>query len=193
MVKSKKGLVISISIIAALLCIIGILSYRLYQKKDFIDPDVVGIINADQITALDNEYKERLALTKSNAETSNLNEEFADRWQKMSSEYYDLIFEIADKYEGYTNASKDLDFGKDLKQSLYASQNAWETYAQNRIDEERAALIMEYETGSIVPLLLSQFQYTLYRERAIELYNLYMNLSDQRTQWNVLGYNFLTQ
>lgn len=193
MVKSKKGLVVSISIIAALLCIIGVLSYRLYQKKDFIDPDVVGIINGDQITALDNEYKERLALTKSNAETSNLNEEFAERWQKMSSEYYDLIFEIADKYEGYTNASKDLDFGEDLKQSLYASQNAWETYAQNRIDEERAALIMKYETGSIVPLLLSQFQYTLYRERAIELYNLYMNLSDQRTQWNVLGYNFLTQ
>lgn len=193
MVKSKKGLVVSISIIAALLCIIGVLSYRLYQKKDFIDPDVVGIINGDQITALDNEYKERLALTKSNAETSNLNEEFAERWQKMSSEYYDLIFEIADKYEGYTDASKDLDFGEDLKQSLYASQNAWETYAQNRIDEERAALIMKYETGSIVPLLLSQFQYTLYRERTVELYNLYMNLSDQRTQWNVLGYNFLTQ
>lgn len=171
MSKTKRLFVIFVSVIVVLSSVIGVLSYKLWQQKDISTP----IENGDNSTtenpaktesevsfALDTEYEKAFSAAYSNVEKCQVNDDYADKWDEFAEEYYNKLLEIA---------------SNDFKSSLIVSQAEWEKYAEISKEMQLKYLQDVYESGSSVPVGNSYYNYTLHRERAIELYEMYTELN----------------
>lgn len=182
----KRTITVLISVIVVLLCIVSVLAYRLWLQKDWIEPTglektiltQIGESVSTQIVELDYAYAEKIAAAKSNADAADINYEFSQKWENLADAYYQDILGVADELEQEHDADIFGITGGNLETVFLTSQDAWKAYAQIRINEQNAYLDANYAGGSIVSVLLSEFQCNLYRERAVELYNMYLNLND---------------
>ncbi len=112
---------------------------------------------------LDKEYSRRLSNAKSNTEITEINSEFADKWKNEIDTNYQKLLTIAEK---------------SFREKLIISQAEWYIYAKKYIDERYEYLLEEYQTGTTVPIIISEFECNLYRERAIELFEMYNKLNE---------------
>lgn len=127
-----------------------------------IDTDIQSeISNYTTAVELDKDYKSRLSKAKSNAEITEINSEFADKWKAEIDTNYQKLLTVADG---------------SFREQLIASQKEWYVNAEKLTEERLAFLIEVYQYGSIVPVKVSEYEYNLYRERAIELFDMYEEL-----------------
>ncbi len=170
MVKTKKIVVVFVSIIVVLSSIIGVLSYRLWQQKDMLAPTENGensttenlTATESEVTfALDTEYEKAFSAAYSNVEKCQVNDDYSDKWDKFANEYYNKLLEIA---------------SDDFKASLIASQTEWKKYAELKEDAQLKYYQNVFGSGTAVPGAVSNYRYNLHRERAIELYKMYIEL-----------------
>lgn len=186
--KSNIGL---LSIIAVLLIVISVMVYKDFSKDKKIDnvtkapittagttenATETGTETYEQIRTqdilskytasieLDEECKRRLSNAQSNFEITEINSEFADKWKEEIDKNYQNLLTVSWKF---------------LNEKAVASQAEWYIYAEKRIDEEREYLLQQYTTGTIVSVKMSEFEYDLYRERALELFEMYYELKSQ--------------
>ncbi len=186
--KSNIGL---LSIIAVLLIVISVMVYKDFSKDKKIDNVIeapittagttentteTGTETYEQIRTqeilskytaaieLDEECKRILSNSQSNLEITEINSEFADKWKEEIDKNYQNLLTVSWKF---------------LNEKAVASQAEWYIYAEKRIDEEREYLLQQYTTGTIVSVKMSEFEYDLYRERALELFEMYYELKSQ--------------
>lgn len=118
--------------------------------------------NYTMAVELDKECESRLSNAQSNFEITEINLEFADKWKLEINTNYQKLLEIA-------NSS--------FKEKLMASQKEWYINAEKHAEERLRYLEELYQGGTIVPIKASAFQRDLYRERAIELFDMYYELT----------------
>ena len=121
--------------------------------------DVAVLIDTEYV--LDVEYTKAIDACKSNAEISNTNNSFAQKWKDLGDYYYRCIMEG----KGINNE----DEIKDIASSIH---NEWIQYAQHRIEYEEKRLTSLYGAGSIVSVKLSQYECDFYRAHTIEMYEM---------------------
>lgn len=170
MSKTKRMVVVFVSIIIVLTSVIGVLAYKLWQQKDISAPIENGensttenpaVTEEQETFALDAEFEKAIEATYSNVEKCQVNDEYADKWDEFADEYYNKLLEIAND---------------DFEASLTVSQTEWEKYAEISKEMHLKYLQDVYKAGTIVPVASSYYNYTLHRERAIELYEMYTKL-----------------
>lgn len=187
---SKSNIVLMI-IIAVLLVIISAMIYKDFSNDKNIDNLTEAPITTESTTEkttetstetydqirtqdilskytaaieLDEECKRRLSNAQSNFEITEINSEFADKWKEEIDKNYQNLLTVSWKF---------------LNEKVVASQAEWYIYAEKRIDEEREYLLQQYTTGTIVSVKMSEFEYNLYRKRALELFEMYYELKSQ--------------
>lgn len=170
MSKTKRLVVVFVSIIIVLSSVIGVLSYKLWQQKDISAPiengenstnEIPAITEEAETFALDTEYEKAFSAAYSNVEKCQVNDDYSDKWDKFADEYYNKLLEIA---------------SDDFKASLIASQAEWEKYAELEEDTQLKYYQNVFGSGTAVPGAVSNYKYNLHRERAIELYEMYTEL-----------------
>ena len=110
---------------------------------------------------LDLQYEKDIANCKSNSDITSTNSEYAEEWYDLGTSYYSLI--MSENFE--QNCSE--------KQEIVTNiHNNWAAYATQRIADEKVRLEAIYNGGTIVPVKLSYFKYSLYRAHTLELYNM---------------------
>lgn len=106
------------------------------------------------VAQLDNAYSSAIDGAMSNIELCEVNMEYAELWLQKTEEYYDYLCSACPE---------------DMQDQILQEKEEWLQYTQVRIGLELNYLEQIYGSGTIVPVILSQFTYTMYREKAIEL------------------------
>ena len=112
---------------------------------------------------LHEEYFSCLDSAASNVESSQISYDYAEKWDAVAAEYYDAIMSVAND---------------DLKAALKANREAWELYAQAELELFFRYKEQKYWGGSVVPVLVAEEQYRMSRERALELYDIFIQVED---------------
>lgn len=110
---------------------------------------------------LDEECKRRLSNAQSNFEITEINSEFADKWKAEIDKYYQKLLEISDPY---------------FKEKLVESQTEWYIGVEKYAEERFRYLETIHQGGTISPVSASAFRRDLYRERALELFEMYIEI-----------------
>lgn len=113
------------------------------------------------VAQLDEEYEAAINEAISNIEICEINQRFTEEWKKIIEEYYTLLLD--------TNTEA-------LRVHIKKDKEEWPQYAQTRIDLELEYLQQIYGSGSIVPVIQSNFICELHREKSIELIEMYTKL-----------------
>lgn len=174
--KLSKSIIGLLTIIAVLLIIISAMIYKDFSHTNSsedkesstttesaidkpTDTDIPSELrNYTLAVELDKEHERRLLNAQSNVEITEINSEFADKWKAEIDTNYQKLLAIADP---------------SFKEKLIASQTEWYICAEKHIEERFAYLLEVYQSGTIVPIKVSEYKYNLYRERAIELFEMY--------------------
>ena len=115
-----------------------------------------------EIAQLDKEYAMAMSAAVSNAERTDVNTRFSESWMKIIEEYYQLLNEVSPD---------------NMQILLQQDKEQWLLYSQGQIELEHARLDAVYGSGTIVPVLLSEFTYELNREKAVELIEMYIQMN----------------
>lgn len=115
------------------------------------------------VARLDKEYEATINAAVSNVELCEINGRYTEEWQKIIEEYYALLQVM----EPDTFASQ-----------IMKDKEEWPQYTQVRIDLELQYLQEVYGSGTILPVVLSQYICEIHREKAIELIEMYTNLKE---------------
>lgn len=170
---SKSSIVLSIIIVVLLIIIAAMFCCDFSQKnnndiEDLIvfeaEPDShndTKLQNYPLAIELDKEYERRVSAANANAEITDINSEFAEKWKAETDANYQKLLSVAND---------------DFKEALVASQAEWYVNAEKDIEEKFMYFVNVHDFGSITPICVSKYEYNLYRERAIELFVMYDNL-----------------
>lgn len=148
---SKKILIpIVLLLCAAFFCggfwIQKLLSNQIAQASAPADPDT------DEVSLLDATHEQRLAEAVSNVETEEVNEEYVQKYKELINRYHEQLMSVA---------------GEALQASLPREQEAWENYVQALLDMQMDYYEERFYAGSIPPVLLTHFEYDIYKQRAL--------------------------
>lgn len=111
-----------------------------------------------EIAQLDNEYVMAMSAAVSNAERTDVNATYAEKWMNKLEEYYQFLNEVSPE---------------NMQILLQQDKEQWLRYSESQIELEHARLDAIYGSGTIVPVLLSEFTYELNREKAVALIEMY--------------------
>lgn len=120
--------------------------------------------------SLDLEYEQEIQACKSNAEMTETNNLYAQKWYNLSETYCANMRQAVSDKEYFDKAEEE--YHQNKAGSVEIIHKNWKEYAQQRCKDEETRLLSVYTTGSIVPVRLSRFRYELYRDHAIEMYNM---------------------
>lgn len=116
----------------------------------------------DGISLLDAEHQRRRGEAVSNVEREEIDQEYIQRYQAIIDDCYDRLLSLA---------------GEEMQSALIQERIAWESYSPIRLDMQLKYYQEIYESGSIVPVLCSGFEYDLYHQRAISFQKMYDEIS----------------
>lgn len=108
--------------------------------------------------SIDSLLDDKLASAISNIEKSEAYRQVAELWKKEVDLNYQKLLLIANE---------------PLQQALSAEHKAWEDTLLVKKELNLRYLQQIYMSGSIVPVLQAKYEYALYRERAVVLYEMY--------------------
>lgn len=170
--KSKKTIIVTLIvllIVIALLFFVCFILSRYHSEKSSPSTFETSSSAAEFVSAAeneaefqtDNDYIKRKQNIKSNAELTNLNEEYAEIWHSKMDLYYQSLYDF---YVSQDNTQMI------CKTQLMKEQ--WDSYYTSQMSYYEKFIMSVYESGSIVPIKLSDCSRILYRNKAIELYYL---------------------
>lgn len=113
---------------------------------------------------LDIEYSTEKKSCISNIEITNINSNYAQKWRALGDNYYNLIL------SDYTSDTKTKEELQITINNVTTIHDNMLNYIDERLKTEYERLIYVYDTGTIVPIKLSQCEYKLYRYYALEMY-----------------------
>lgn len=131
---------------------LGLLTYYLCSEKN--EGSIRNFEGEHNVLSLDEEYSGEMLHANSNVEKCEINSKYASEWKKIIDQYFDRL--TAEASEG-------------ARAVILSEQIAWEEYAAESINLYQNYLEQIYQGGSIVPVLLSEYEYELYRAKALEL------------------------
>ena len=134
--------------------------------QESLNTSHTGIPNSDTQFTLDIEYQNKMQDSKSNVEITAINDEFSEKWKSKIEFYYIQIVNY------YTSS-----FNQEMHDLFKENHINWSSYAEQQYNYYETVMCDVYTTGSIVPVKLSNYKRTVYRNRAIELYNQCIELS----------------
>ena len=122
---------------------------------------------------LDKEHNKELENTTSNTEITNINEKYAEKWKSTGDEYYTLIL------SDYSNSTKTQEQLQEALDRVTLINNNMLDYIDERLEIELKRLQDFYQSGSIVPVEMSNYECKMYRDYALEMYRICndMNIS----------------
>lgn len=121
--------------------------------------------NRNSEFSIDINYNNEKKEINSNADLTNLNEKFSGIWKNEVNGYYTEL-------KGYFLSKNNTA----LYDETCFEQNSWEQYYEKQVGYYGNCLLCVYETGSILPLKLSNYSMRLNRNKAIDLYYFCLNL-----------------
>jgi len=148
----KKRWVLCVSVILNIVLIVSLfitVVHNVYESESYK--------NENEIYTLDVLYNQEMEKAVSNYEKSEINKKYGDLWYEKIQLYNDAL-----------NAHYYKD--EEMKNKINLSQDNWLEYKNIQEDIYFDFLISVFTTGSIVPIIQSEKEYTLNRERAIFLY-----------------------
>lgn len=116
--------------------------------------------------SLDLHYNQEISSAESNVEILNINQEYAKLWNEKINIYYK---ELIEKYSSNGQEETEL--------IIIFEQTKWEKELPNKIEQKKEFLLETYESGSIIPVELSEYEYMEYRYRALNLFNQCLELN----------------
>ena len=120
---------------------------------------------------LDKEHSKELENTTSNAEITDINEKYAEKWKSTGDGYYTLIL------SDYSNSTKTKEqLQESLDRVTLIHDNMLE-YIDERLEIELKRLQDVYQSGSIVPVEMSNYEYKMYRDYALEMYRICQDMN----------------
>lgn len=127
--------------------------------------------DADEISLLDAEHKQKRSEAACRADTSEVDREYVQKYKELINRCHEQLMSAA---------------GEDLQAALQQEQEAWENYVQPLMDMQ-LNYYMEYFTGSSsTPLAYSRFEYDIYKQRALlfqEICDNITSIADIRRQY----------
>ncbi len=148
---SKKVLIPVILILCAAFFCGGFWTQKLLSGQA-MQANAPADTDADEISLLDAAHEQRLAEAVSNVETEDVNEEYVQKYKELISRYHEQLMSVATK---------------DLQTSLPQEQEAWENYVQTLLDMQMDYYEENFYGGSVPPVLITDFEYDLYKQRAL--------------------------
>ena len=166
--KNKKYTWLYICLLAVVCLALGAVSCYLWMDgwspEAAEQPQPLEVVEEPHsLDYLHEEYLSRLDGAASNVETGQVSYDYAEKWDAVAAEYYDAIMSVAND---------------DLKAALKANREAWELYAQAELELFFRYKEQKYWGGSVVPVLVAEEQYRMSRERALELYDIFIQVED---------------
>lgn len=157
--KNKKYTWIGICLLAVVCLALGAVSCYLWMdgqsREAAEEPHPLDYLHEEYLFCLDS--------AASNVESGQVSYDYAEKWDAVAAEYYDAILGVAND---------------DLKAALKADQEVWEAYAQAELALFFRYKEQKYWGGSIVPVLVAEERYRMSRERALELYDIFLQVED---------------
>lgn len=148
----KKRWVLCVSVILNIVLIVSLfisVVHNVYESESYK--------NENEIYTLDVLYNQEMEKAVSNYEKSEINKKYGDLWYEKIQLYNDAL---------NSHYYKD----EEMKNKINLSQDNWLEYKNIQEDIYFDFLISVFTTGSIVPIIQSEKEYALNRERAIFLY-----------------------
>ncbi|MBE6794988.1 MAG: hypothetical protein E7533_00190 [Ruminococcaceae bacterium] len=153
--KTKLIVVVNVILLLASISIFAITSVNLASFEKNAHEENIQY-------ALDVEYQKEISEARSNFEISQINLKYAKKWSGKAEHYYQ---QIIDYYETTT-------FHADSQEMIEKTKEAKVQWEKNYASEKsyyESFMLSVYTSGSIVPIKLSEFEYTSYRACALEL------------------------
>ena len=138
------------------------LVFSLFCNNNYIETLILSN-NKNNVNseAIDKNYNTQIKLTKSNSEITNLNSEYKNIWKELIDLYYQQLTEYYKKEQN-----------NHMQKILNANISNFNDYVLNQMLFYEEIVLTKYETGSVVPILLSEYEMKLYRAKALELENI---------------------
>lgn len=138
------------------------LVFSLFCNNNYIETLILSN-NKNNVNseAIDKNYNTQIKLTKSNSEITNLNSEYKNIWKELIDLYYQQLTEYYKKEQN-----------NHMQKILNANISNFNDYVLNQMLFYEEIVLTKYETGSVVPILLSEYEMELYRAKALELENI---------------------
>lgn len=132
--------------------------------------DIPVSMNAERIYSIDKHLSQQLEEAQSNADRNTAYAEATQQWQTLIQVYLDAF---AAHYDGSDEMAE---YDEKVMTALNGSQGQWESYCKNALNQERDLLVAIYQNGTAASTVYAKYEYSLYRSRALELYELAKNL-----------------
>ena len=151
--------------LAFVLCTLAFLSgMQVQHPKPSTQPETTNVLQEttfdqkEYYAEIDSEYAQQLLNAESNLEVCKIHNRFSVLWK-------DEIDIINDRINAIASES--------LQQALFKEQQEWNSAVSTKIDCRLQFFQQIYGSGSIVPVLIAEYECQLYRERAINLNKMY--------------------
>ena len=120
---------------------------------------------------IDEQYIEEYKTSKDMADMDNITTKYANLWQDKVNHYSKSLSEhIKEQYENDEVALEYVQYHNWNIEVFDAMQKEWEEYAENQIKNYQEFVCLRYWSGTAAGSAMVVFEYDLYRNRAIELY-----------------------
>lgn len=157
---SKKAFIVSICLVSTICFCVGILS-SILLINDYSVQHPTPVEETESTHPIDIERSSMITKAASNYELCTINTEYTQMWNEVIQEYCQKISTIVNEDFSYT---------------LGTEQKEWEMYVKIRLEMETLYWEQVYQGGSVVPVVLSNIEYNLYRARALDLISIYTKL-----------------
>ena len=165
---TKKRKPAVVAILAGIMLLGALVAFvLLYQQSEPYDSSKTGTVcdqTMEPFTSIEEAYQKESKRVSSHAELTQINEKYAEIWLARMDEYYD-------RAELYAHETNDLSLAEQIEES----RQSWDSYRTAETEYAKSCLLSVYGSGSIVPVLLSDYRREFCRNKAMELYKI--NLS----------------
>ena len=133
-----------------------------------------NVVPEEVVFSLDTEYQQDMNEAYSNYDKSAVNEEYALLWKEKADEYYDALIAYYSSDEERFNDR--YISAEDMIENMQSMKDERRAYIENQIEFYEAHLTAKYGSGSALPGDLSKYTLNMYREEALEIYQMCLDL-----------------
>ena len=133
-----------------------------------------AVVPEEVVFSLDTEYQQDINEAYSNYDKCVINGEYALLWQEKADEYYDTLISYYSSDEERFNDR--YISPEDMLENVQSMKGERREYMENQIEFYEAHLTAKYGSGSILPVVLSEYILDMYRAEALEVYQMCLDL-----------------
>ena len=133
-----------------------------------------NVVPEEVVFSLDTEYQQDMNEAYSNYDKCVINGEYALLWQEKADEYYDALISYYSSDEERFNDR--YISAEDMIENMQSMKTERREYMEKQIEFYEAHLTAKYGSGSILPVILSEYILDMYRAEALEVYQMCLDL-----------------